>query len=160
MSEIKLGKRWTTYMGVLIRVLSKSDGDVAEFGAGIYSTPLLHWICKDMERELITYEDSTFFFNHARAYQSRNHRVIKVGSWDDIDSKKHRGVIFIDHHSAQRRAIDAIRFKNSADYIVIHDTNETRYYKDVWRHFKYCYHWKACVPWTSVVSNFKDLWQT
>jgi hypothetical protein len=54
-----------------------------------------------------------------------------------------------------------IRFKESADFVVMHDT-EPKFHKDygydkIWEHFKYKYDWDQASPWTSVVSNFKPL---
>ena len=159
MAGIALGKSYTTYMGVLVKVLMMSQGDVLELGAGIYSTPLLHWVCKDMNRSLISFENDPEFFNLARQYQSNIHRIRLVTNWDDVDSKTHRGLVFIDHAPPVRRSIDAIRFKDSADYIVLHDTDHPKHYgyDKIWPYFKYIYTWKESRPWVTVVSNFKDL---
>ncbi len=55
----------------------------------------------------------------------------------------------------------SIRLKNSADYIILHDTEpdcEKEYgYDKVWEHFKYRKDWKLCRAWTTVVSNTKIL---
>lgn len=152
-----LEKAWTTYVGVLVRTLLISQGDVIELGAGSSSTPLLHWVCKDMHRKLITYENGIAYYEFARKFRSYFHRVVFVKNWDEIDTATHRGLVFDDHLPMQRRGIEAIRFKDSADYIVMHDSEKDRYYSEVWQHFKYVYTWKGCRPWTSVVSNFKDL---
>lgn len=144
-------------MGVLVRVLFMSEGDVVELGAGPNSTPLLHWVCKSMNRRLISYENDPEYYNYARQFQSKLHRIILVNNWDEIDTRTHRGLLFIDHGPSKRRGTDIVRFKDSADYIVIHDTEAKEHYDDVWRHFKHIYTWKESRPWTSVVSNFKDL---
>ena len=159
MANIKFGKAYTTYMGVLIKVLITSRGDVLELGAGPISTPLLHWVCKDMNRSLTSFENDLEFFNLARQYQSNIHRIRFVTNWNEVDTKTHRGLVFIDHAPPIRRSIDTIRFKDSADYIVIHDTDQEKHYgfDKVWPHFKYIYTWKESRPWVSVVSNFKDL---
>lgn len=143
-------------MGILVKVLLLSQGDVVELGAGPFSTPLLHWVCKDMNRKLISYESNIDYYNYARQYRSRLHRIVLVNNWDEIDTKTHRGVVFIDHHPSPRRGIEADRFKDSADYIVMHDTNYRPDYKDAPR-FKHIYTWKECRPWVTVASNLKDL---
>lgn len=155
-----LNKTLTTHMGVLVKVLQMSEGDVVELGAGPASTPLLHWICKDMNRRLISYENDPKFYNLARLYRSKMHSIIFVENWDDdLDTKIHRGVVFIDHYPEIRRGTDVIRFKDSADYIVMHDTEkeEKNGYEKIWLHFKYSYTWRECRPWVSVVSNFKEV---
>jgi hypothetical protein len=152
-----LGKNWTTHMGVLVKVLYQSQGDVAELGAGPFSTPLLHWVCKDLNCRLISYENNLDFYNYARRFQSQLHSIVFVKNWDEIDTQTHRGVAFIDHAPIERRKIDIVRLKNTVDYLVIHDTNGYGYEEEVWPHFRYIYTWKECRPWVSVVSNFKDL---
>lgn len=157
MLNVDLKKAYTTHMGILVKVLSISEGDVIELGTGPFSTPLLHWICKDMGRKLISYETDPDYYNYARQYRSPLHRIRQVPNWDEVDATTHRGVVFIDHNPVERRAIDTIRFKDSADYILIHDTSNVNYFSSIWLHFKYSFTWKECHPWVSVVSNFKDL---
>jgi len=155
-----LSKNYTTHIGTLVKILQMSKGDVIECGGGIFSTPLLHWLCKDMNRKLITYEQDPDYYVFERAFQSRQHVIRFVENWDDIKIPKHVGMVFIDHHPPERRMIETLRFKDVTDYIVIHDTErESREYNlpEVFAQFKYRYDWKACKPWTSVVSNFKDL---
>lgn len=157
--EANLGKSLTTHIGVLTKVLQASTGDVLEFGLGLFSTPLLHWLCKDMNRQLISYENDPEFYNLARQYQSRLHRIRFVTNYNEVDTKTHRGLVFVDHQPDYTRGDITLLFKDSADYIVMHDTDkEDAYdYKNVWSHFKHTYTWKDCRPWVSVVSNFKDL---
>ncbi len=147
-------------MAMLVKVLLASEGDVIECGGGVFSTPLLHWICKMQNRNLITYEQDPNYYAFEKQFQSRQHRVRFVKNWDDIKIPKRAGMVFIDHHPPKRRMIELSRFKNVADYIIIHDTErESRQYNlpEVFAQFKYRHDWKGCRPWTSVVSNFKDL---
>lgn len=157
--EANLRKDWTTHMGVLTKVVLASSGDVLEFGSGPFSTPLLHWLCKDMNRLLISYENDLNFFKFAEQFESRLHRIRFVKDWDNIDTITHRGVVFVDHHPLERRETDAIRFKNSSDFVVIHDTEFEDTFKNVWSNFKHINTWKECRPWVSVVSNFRNLSQ-
>lgn len=144
-------------MGTLIRVLHISQGDVVELGTGPFSTPLLHWVCKDMHRTLVSYETNPDYYQFAKQFRSYFHKVIFVKNWDEIDTETHRGIVFDDHHPMNRRETEAIRFKDSADYVVMHDTELTNQFPNIEQHFKYIYTWKGCRPWTSVASNFKDL---
>ena len=147
-------------MTMLVKVLLASNGDVIECGGGVFSTPLLHWMCKYLDRELITYEQEPSYYQFEHTFQSRQHRIRFVKDWDEIKIPEHVGMVFIDHHPPERRMIELERFKDSADYIVVHDTERTtrEYNRDeVFALFKYRYDWKACKPWTSVVSNFKEL---
>ena len=112
-----------------------------------------------MGRNLITYENNEEFYIFAKAYQSKLHRIRRIDNWDEMDFRRHWGVVFIDHAPSERRGTDAINFKNNADYIVMHDTEaEAEYgYNKIWSYFRYRYDWKEFRPFTSVVSNFYPL---
>lgn len=157
-------KNYSTHMPVLIKVLLASEGTVVEIGGGIYSTPFLHWMCKFQNRKLVTYENHPDYYEYEKRFQSNLHRVKFVKDWDDIDMPKHISVLFIDHHPSNRRSVDTIKYKDTADYIVIHDTerdDESYDYSRIWPHFKYVYHYRDAKPYTSVVSNIIDVtkWQ-
>ena len=160
LKNANISKNYTTHMATLVNVLQMSKGDVIECGGGIFSTPLLHWLCKDMDRNLITYEQDPTYYAFERYFQSRQHRIRFVENWDDIKIPKHCGMVFIDHHPSERRMMELERFKDSADYIVVHDTErESRTYnrEEVFAMFKYRYDWKDCKPHTSVFSMTKNL---
>lgn len=155
-----LSKNYTTHISTLIKVLLASKGTVIECGGGVFSTPLLHWVCKMQDRELISYEQEPNYYSFEKQFQSRQHRVRFVKNWDDIPIPKHVGMVFIDHHPPARRMIETLRFKDVADFVVIHDTErESREYNraEVLEQFKYRHDWKDCKPWTSVLSNSKEL---
>ena len=153
-------KGWSTHVTMLVKTLNASTGDVLELGSGLFSTPMLHWLCKEQNRKLVTLENNEEYINFARQFRSNLHRIGQVESMDGFQINSHWGIVFVDHDFPyQDRGKDAIRFKDSADFIILHDTErEDLYgYGQVWKHFKYRYDWKECQPWTSVVSNFKDL---
>lgn len=90
--------------------------------------------------------------------------MVKVSDdFSEVDCKQHWGVVLIDHSPMKplRRGMDAIRLKDSADFIVMHDTEfkeEKHYgYDDVWPHFKYRHDWTEQIPHTSVISNLHDV---
>lgn len=160
-STTRNAKGIASHNGLLIRAVLMSKGPVCEVGSGYFSTPLLHWLCKAMNRRLITYENDDRFFAFAKRFQSKLHRIRKVDNWDDMDFKRHWGVVLIDHKPPMRRYQDVINFKDSADYIVIHDTEPKAYkvydWGKAWPYFKYRYDWIDGWPNTSVVSNFYPL---
>lgn len=154
-----LSKNYTTHITMLLKVLLNSEGDVIECGGGVFSTPLLHWMCKMMDRKLITYEQDPAYYAFERTFQSRQHRIKFVKDWDEIPINR-CGVVFIDHHPPHRRMIETERFSQLADFVIIHDTERksTDYnIPAVFDKFKFRYDWKDCRPWTSVLSNFKNL---
>jgi hypothetical protein len=156
---MKFNKKWTTHQTMLIKCVEKTNKPVLELGSGLFSTPLLHWLCKIQGVALWTYENEDEFYNFAKGFRSKMHRIRLIKDWDELDLKTHFGVVFIDHHPPLQRGKDVIKFKNNADYIILHDTEkeESYGYDKVWSHFKYRYDWKDCPPYTTVLSNFKDL---
>lgn len=152
-------KGWSTHNGMLIKALLNSTGPVVEVGGGLYSTPLLHWLCKLQGRKLTTYESHDLFYEFCKQFVSRGHTVKFIENWDEMDFKTHYGVVLIDHHPSERRVVDILNFKDSADFIVVHDTERREQYllDKTNGQFKYEFVWKECVPWTTVYSNFKDI---
>ena len=109
---------------------------------------------------LITYENDPAYFAFEHTFQSRQHRIRFVDDWDKIKIPDQVSVVFIDHHPPERRMVETLRFKDVADYIVIHDTERpSRKYNlpEVFAQFKYRYDWKECRPWTSVLSQRFDV---
>ena len=145
---------------MLVKTVQMTDGAVLEFGSGVFSTPLLHWLLAESRRKLVTCENNEDYHNFALKFRSRTHHIRLVKEWDEVSVNDYWSVILIDHNSKnpKRRSVDALRFKNNADYIVLHDSNVGIYgYDDIWREFKYRHDWKFGKPWTTVLSNTKDL---
>ncbi len=150
-------KRWSTHMPMLIKSLEVSVLPVLELGSGLFSTPFLHWYCKGKKIKLVTYESDPEYYKFATDFRSRSHSVRFTKDWEDIDTTTHWGVVLIDQGGVETRIKSATKLKDTADYIVLHDSQYKNMYEDVFKHFKYRYDWKECRPWTTVVSNFKDL---
>jgi len=150
-----------THVPLLIRVFDISEGDVLEIGTGWFSTSILHWLAHISKRKVYSYESKQHWYNRALRYKSKYHEIIKVGSWDELPVDRHWGLVFIDHSPEARRHIEVKRFANSADYIVMHDTqsedDEKYQFSKIWHLFKHRHDWRKATPWASVVSNFKEL---
>ncbi len=153
---------------MLLNIIPKTTGDVAELGAGFSSTPLLHWLCQG--RRLYTYENDPEWFRFARKFQTNNHRI---RPFDTVDYEKHWSVVFIDHSTKvggnapagfRQRGDDLLKFKN-VDIFILHDTEpaeEAHYHYDiVFPKFKYRLDWTETRPHTSAISNTIDVsqWQ-
>ena len=148
-------------MPLLSKFVQATDGAVMELGSGAFSTSLLHWLCAENRRRLVTYERNPKYFKSAKTFMSKTHSIRLVEDWDKIpfeDAKDMEwDVVFIDNE-LERRSIDPIRLKNKTKFMIIHDTSQDDYgYEKVWPHFKYRYDWKFSRPRTSVVSNFIDI---
>lgn len=159
---IDITKGWSTHMPVLVTMFNKTTGPIMEVGSGVYSTPLLHWLCSLSGRKLLTYENNKDFIRLANEYRDVFHDVVLVDSYASIPVEGHYGFIFIDH-SGHDRGDTAVRLKNIADYVVIHDSNVVRKnkYQVAFPEFKYRKDYAKEIPWTSVLSNTHntdDLW--
>jgi len=145
---------------MLVKCVQRVDKPVLELGAGLFSTPLLHWLCKEQGVKLVTYENVEEYYKFSKSFQSREHRIRLTDDWSKVENNgTFWGVVFIDHAPAERRHIDAIRFADKADIVIIHDSDEREIYQydNVYPHFKYRYDWTACRPYTTVLSNFNNL---
>lgn len=155
---------WATHMPILIRVLELSKGPVLELGMGIYSTPLLHILCENTHRELASYEDNLPWYEAHANYRSKHHSINLVSKWERVPIEKtHWGLVFIDH-ADKRRAIDAWRARDVADYVILHDSNDYNekayHYSRIYPSFKYRYNFRRLSPNTTILSNthtFSDL---
>ncbi len=113
---------YSTHMPLLVKTLSLTSGDVLEMGVGLFSTPLLHWMCSPAGRRLVSYESDPSYYEVFKQFEDEYHKVVFVENWDDADIEKPWDVAFIDHAPALRRREDVRRLANLAKYIVIHDS--------------------------------------
>ena len=150
----------STHFPVLLDIMKKSTGKIIELGGGLFSTPLLHWFNFESGREIITYESYKHYYDFEKMFETKDHKVIFVKDFKDIKVEEHYGLVFIDHSVPKRRHTrgdDALRFKDSADFIVLHDAgvnpNPKYGYTEIYPHFKYVYHWDKVYPHTTVCSN-------
>jgi len=158
-----------THQKVLFKAVSMTQKDVIEFGAGDFSTPQLHDICKD--RTLVTVEDS----NHWRerfTHLSDAHHVM-LGSTVDVPEVNQWGVVFIDNGTWEARLEMIDRYRFNTEYMVIHDSEAMFDWSIVgpeaaakftnitdWGiYFKYHAEFQDCEggPCTIIGSNFVDV---
>ena len=153
--------RMATHLPLLVRAFELSEGDVLEMGTGYFSTLVLKWLCEMHDRTLYSFEGNKKWYDRAMRKPKPFQELIYTPNWDDVDIERHWGLAFIDHGPNKRRHVDIARLANYADYIVIHDTepesDKNYHYSKIWDLFKYRYDYKKCLPWTSVVSNTKEL---
>jgi len=150
----------STHLPVLISALSRTNGAVLEMGTGLFSSPVLHELCMEQERLLVSYEDNKKYCELAAKRQADLHRVNFVTSYDLADVKLAWGVVLIDQHPPMRRATDIIRVANLAEYIVCHDAEpEMDYayrYSTVAPLFKYSWTYDKFKTHTTVFSNWSE----
>ncbi len=166
---MRIGKNYKqvgTHIPMLLNVLPKTTGDVAELGAGFSSTPILHWLCQG--RRLVTYESDPEWLWFAKKFQTNTHRI---RPFTEVDFEKHWSVVFVDHstkingkmpENGWQRGDDILKFKD-VDVFILHDTEqeENYHYDIVFPKFKYRLDWTETRPHTSAISNTIDVtkWQ-
>jgi hypothetical protein len=157
---MKMHPRYSSYIPPLLIALSNIDGDVLELGSGFYSTPLLHWVCSDLDRKLVTYENDKKYYELAELYRTESHEVFFVEDWDLIDIEKPWGVVLVDHGPGLRRREEIKRLANYAQCLVIHDSNgrhDHMYrYSEIYHLFKHKWIYSKAMPHSTILSNFVD----
>lgn len=168
-TNMNVSIRYSTFLPVLMAVIEKTQGDILELGAGVFSTPYLHWVCKRQKRNLLTIENNEMWFNFARKYYQSargtpyRHRFIFTKNWDDIESYilKPWDVVLVDHSPSERRVQEIKKLKDFAKYIIIHDSDpyqERNYhYSTIYPLFKHKYDFSEVEPATTILSNLVEL---
>jgi len=159
---MKYWPHWSSHYPILIKVMQQTSGDVLELGIGMFSTPLLHWMCFDMGRNLVSYEHVRKYYDMHKHFHKSFHQVnfVENNDWDAIDIDKPWSVAFVDHGHRRRRE-ETKRLVKNTQFVIIHDTQpeDDRLYglANVYPRFKYRFNYTKEKPWTTVLSNFVNL---
>lgn len=150
-----------THIPVLFKLLQITDGPVLELGMGMFSTPILHWMCLSQKRLLVSYESELSWFGQFMKFEHEYHKLHLVEDWDFVKIERPWDIALVDH-IAYRRAPDALRLADTTRYIVLHDTyhKEDRHYhySEIFPKFKYRWDYQAFHPtYATIVSNLVDL---
>ncbi len=118
-TEMEVATKYQSHLPALLACIVESSGPVIEFGAGHFSTPVLHSICAAMKRELFSVEKDDEWREYFRArYESETHHFDPIVDLclDDI------GVTFIDDSpGGENRAQHFKDFIDVSDFVVVHD---------------------------------------
>lgn len=161
--DAKLHPSWGSHLPLLTKVMRVSQGPVLELGTGLFSTPLLHWLCIDQQRELVSCENFREYYDLLKPFETATHKIVYIENddWKGQNFEDTRwGMVLMDHHPKGRRGKDAMRLADKADYIVVHDSDREGnpfHYDEAFPLFKYRYDWDYQSPHTTVLSNFYDL---
>lgn len=153
---MRIGKSRGSYLPILNKIVSMTTGPILELGVGFCSTPYLHWACYPAKRRLVSYENNPEYYRFAESWKDDFHAIHCIKDWESINISEPWAVAFVDHSPSGRRAEETKRLIH-ADYIVIHDTenSQDRSYRlsTVRGLFKYRYKYRDAYPHTSVWSN-------
>jgi hypothetical protein len=114
---------YATHQPILLEVLKLTNGPVLEIGAGDYSTSLIHENCKKL---IITIDDNPEWLSKYEYLKGPLHRF-KLFSKEnfkkffDIDHINY-GLVFIDASNWDERNYAVMAYRDTADYLVIHDS--------------------------------------
>lgn len=159
---MKYWPHWGSHFPLLVEVMRQSSGDVLELGMGPFSTPLLHMLCFDAGRKLVSYENNKNYYDMHKHFHKPFHEVHYVKDWDKTDFVKPWSVAFIDHKPGKRRRQDVKNLAHCTQFMVVHDTQpeDDRFYGFSVRTFskyKFRYDYTKIKPWTTVLSNFVNV---
>jgi len=156
-----------THLPLLMKAMSVSNGNVLELGMGLSSTPYLHWMCFDQDRKLVSFENDKAFYEMLRPYNdTKFHKVRYIDDWEKLDIHHQRwSVVLIDTNPKSSRREFATKLKDTADFVILHDTEEShekfyRYRDPVvgcFKDYKFIYTYKKTSPNTSILSNVFDV---
>ncbi len=156
--SMRVSIRYGSHLPVLMAAMQATSGPVLELGAGVFSTPILHWLCTLAKRELMTYDNDRKYLDWAHNYTNEYHTLSHVANWDAAVIERPWSMALVDHSPSERRVVEIERLAPFARYIVVHDTNgryERHYhYSTIWPLFAYRYTFDAVEPSTTVVSTF------
>lgn len=158
---MKFHPKYCSYIPLLIRALAEVPGDVLEMGTGVVSSQVLHWMCLDQDRQLVSYENNDYYYQIAKKCEADFHQIIFVENWDDAEIDRQWGIALIDHAPAGRRWIDIARLANYAQVVLIHDSQgrskKHYHYDEILSMFQYRHVWWKALPYTTILSNFIDV---
>lgn len=158
---MKWTMRWGSHIPILVKLLSVTTGDVLELGMGIYSTPLLFWMCVSRERKLVSYESSDKYFNMLGKNNNSNHESHLINDWNTIDMDRNWDIVLIDCEPMDIRSKLAARVTHKTKFIVLHDSqprdDQYYHYEKIYPLFRYRFDYTKFMPHTTVLSNYAEL---
>ena len=105
-------------------VLQARPGPIVEYGCGLYSTPLLHMLCMEMDRDLLSLDSDPTWLARFSELQYEKHKFAAFPNWAESEAlvdAREWAVAFIDHGPDERRVVDAKRLAHRAEFVLVHD---------------------------------------
>ena len=144
--KMKIRMGWSSHFPVLIKALQITTGPVLELGTGLYSTPLMHWLCFDKNRPIVSYEHDPKYFKYNKQFGSNLHEMCLIEDWSKFNVQAYWDVVLIDCDSTVRHDL-AKKLAYNSQYIVLHDTdpvlNNEYHYDEI---FLSCWYTSAYGP--------------
>ena len=120
-----LEQAYKSHLSVLLEAIKRTDKPILELGAGDGSTRQIHNATKGF---ITTIEDSKAWLNRFLDLQSARHRLLLLSEKEMIEKffandTTAWGLVFVDSATWVGRASAINKYKDTADYLVIHDTD-------------------------------------
>lgn len=150
-----LGAGWGTHLPVLAAIVAVArPGPVLELGAGHYSTPLLHAMCRASGTRLVTIDSDPRWLKKFRSLATLGHHMCSRSAYAFADEDW--SVALVDNAMGERSG-DIIALAERAQFVVVHDSNfpELYGYEEAFAKFKYRADYRRMHPHTAVLSNFR-----
>lgn len=152
---------YASHLPILAKIVEHTYGPILELGMG-YSTVMLHAMCKQKNRLLVSYETDLKWYERYREFASESHLLNHLPDMNELITEYiDWSVVFIDNRPARSRRELAMKLRYKADFILLHDSEPEQDkffgYKKIYPEFKYVYQYTDCKPNTAVLSNFRDL---
>ena len=154
-----------SHFPILAGVVAGSTGPVLELGAGNWSTPMLHYMCRGMNRMLVTADNDPTWITTFAEYRRTWHELHAVTDWAAFDLEgvaRQQGafaVAFIDCAPGEIRHDLIRRLQGHARYIIAHDserdweTGANYLYETVTPLFKHVTEFRRFRPYTLILSD-------
>lgn len=144
--------RYSTHQRVLAAAVCRFEGPVLECGAGHYSTPLLHGLCKSLGRKLYTLEQDAGWLRHFERFRDETHHLAVTSDWSEAPDLPY-GVVFVDALPEARPRLIQM-FLRRSKVLVVHDAEDAEHgYFQAIAEVPHCRVDKSVEPWTAVASN-------
>ena len=114
---------YATHQLVLLEILKRTNKPVLELGAGHFSTPQVH----THKSKVLTIDDSQKWIDMFSSLKSQTHvfcclNSVELQKFYDNDTEQW-GLVFVDNSTWEQRMGAINKYKDTADYMIIHDTN-------------------------------------
>jgi hypothetical protein len=149
-----------------------SDGNFLELGLGMYSTPLLHKLAVEKNKQVVSIDTQVDWANRFKFYNlTKSHRIhiMDMEQMCAFGLEKNWGLVLVDHLSGENRYLNMIKFSNISQIVIGHDAEKwfEHYYKyetnKIKSYFKYSCKFsiydesRITYVSTLILSNFIDV---
>ena len=140
---------FASHYPLLTEMLLKTDGDIIEFGTGLWSTVLLH-IFASPERKVYSVENDDFWLDKV-LYLKNDYHLFFHNSNELPD--KQCSLALVDA-SPQDLRMEHLRWAAlHCEYVLLHDAGHPPNIEEGDKLFKYKKFYKEFEPWTVLFSN-------